>query len=131
MSEQLELISLADLIEQIKTDLLTKGVGNNPAFFIDGVEIAAQVVARREKAEGGKAGLGISLAVLGLRADAGVDTKTTLGSQLTQTVTIKLSPLLSKEHYLAQLGDAERERVTQTAAELVARGTRGGSGNPV
>ncbi len=131
MSEQLELISLADLIEQIKTDLLTKGAGNNPAFFIDGVEIAAQVVARREKAEGGKAGLGISLAVLGLRADAGVDTKTTLGSQLTQTVTIKLSPLLSKEHYLAQLGDAERERVTGTAAKVVARGTRGRSGNPV
>jgi len=131
MSEQLELISLADLIEQIKTDLLTKGAGANPAFFIDGVEIAAQVVARREKAEGGKAGLGISLAVLGLRADAGVDTKTTLGSQLTQTVTIKLSPLLSKEQYLAQLGDPERERVTQTAAKVVARGTRGGSGNPV
>jgi len=34
-------------------------------------------------------------------------------------------------HDLAQLGDVERERVTRTAAEVVARGTRGGSGNPV
>jgi len=32
MSEQLDLISLADLIEQIKIDLLTKGAGNTPAF---------------------------------------------------------------------------------------------------
>lgn len=83
MSEQVELISLADLIEQVKADLLSKGAGDNPAFFIDGVEVAAQVVARRDKAEGGKAGLGISLAVLGLKADAGIHTKTTLGSQLT------------------------------------------------
>jgi hypothetical protein len=131
MSEQVELISLADLIEQVKTDLLSKRAGDNPAFFVDGVEVAAQVVVRRDKAEGGKAGLGISLAVLGLKADAGIATKTTLGSQLTQTVTIKLSPLLSKEEYLGQLGADERDRVMQTAAEIVTRGTGSGSGNPV
>ena len=130
MDEQLELISLAELIERIKTDLLTTA-GDRPAFFIDGVEVTAQVVARRDRAEGGKAGVGISLAVLGLKADAGLDTRTTLGSQLTQGVTIRLSPLLSKEEYLAGLEAGERDRVMQTAADVVTRGTRRGSADPV
>lgn len=123
MREQLELISLAELIDQIKTDLLIKGKGGNPAFIIDGVEVTAQVVARKDKADGGNAAL--SLSVLGLKADAGLDTKTTLASQLTQTVTIKLSPLLAKDEYLSQLSDEERIGIKEAAARVVARGIRG------
>jgi len=124
MSKQLELISLAELIEQIKADLLAKGPGDSPALFVDGIEVTAHVVARRDTTQGGKAGLGIKLAVLGLTADAGVDTQTTLGSQQTQTVTIKLSPLLTKEQYLAKLTAQERDRVEKTAAQLI-RGAKG------
>jgi hypothetical protein len=131
VSEQLELISLAEVIEQIKTDLLTNPAGANPAFFIDGVEVTAQVVAHREKAEGNKAGVGIGLAVLGFKANAGVDTKTTLGNQSTQTVTIKLSPLLTKESYLASLDTAARDALVQSAAQVITRSAHGVSTDPV
>jgi hypothetical protein len=122
MSEQYELISLAELIDQIKADLLAPRENPDPAFYIDGIEVTAQVVATRNQTEGGKAGIGLS--VLGLKADAGVDTHSSLGGQATQTVTIKLSPLLSREDYLKQLGDDERGRIEQIAARVV---TRGGS----
>ncbi|WP_133512477.1 trypco2 family protein [Candidatus Thiosymbion oneisti] len=131
MSDQVELISLAELIEQIKTDLLTNAVSDNPAFFIDGIEVTAQVVARRDRAKGGKASTGINLAVLGLRADAGLDIKTALGSQLTQTVTIKLSPLLTKDESLGHLDPTSRYEVEHNAAEILIRGARGESPNAV
>jgi hypothetical protein len=61
MNDSLELISLAELIEQVKADLLAGargGPGAKPVFFVDGVEVTAQVVVRRERNEGGKAGPG-------------------------------------------------------------------------
>jgi hypothetical protein len=129
VNESIELISLAELIEQVKADLLgqTATTGTSaPVFFVDAVEITAQVVAQREKGEGGRAGL--SLSVLGFKADAGIDTKTTLGSQLTQTVTIKLSPLLSKDAYLARLAPDQRQGIEDTAAAVIARGGARGTG---
>lgn len=129
MSESVELISLAELIEQVKVDLLSGGgstATQTPVFFVDAVEVTAQVVARREKGEGGKAGL--SLSVLGVKADAGIDTKTTLGSQLTQTITIKLSPLLTKDAYLARLAPDHREEIEDAAAKALARGGEDGTG---
>ena len=130
MDEQPELISLADLIEQVKNDLLTNPA-THPAFYIDGIEIAAQVVASRSKSEGGKAGVGLNLSVLGFKADAGINSQTALASEMTQTVTIKLSPLLSKEDYLAQLNDAGKDHIEQHAAKVAARGNRAASANPV
>lgn len=120
MSDELELISLSDLIAQVKADLLTSKNKPDPAFYIDGIEIAAQVVATTNKIEGGKAGIGLS--VLGLKADAGIDTHTSLGSQLTQTVTIKLSSLLSREQYLEQVDEDERNKIKETAAKVLTRG---------
>jgi hypothetical protein len=95
-------------------------------FFIDAVEVTAQVVVQRNKAEGGKAGL--SLAVLGLKADAGIDTKTTVGSELTQSITIKLSPLLGKADYLARLAPEQRQALDEAAAQAIVRGGTRGSG---
>lgn len=131
MNEHLELISLADLIDQVKADLLAKGASDNPAFFVEGVEIAAQVVASRADTEGGKAGLGINLAVLGFKADAGIDTKTAVSSQSTQTVTIKLVPLLSREEYLAGLDEAERKQLKEKSSRIVTRGGHSGSHDSV
>lgn len=108
MSESVEFISLSELIEQVKVDLLSGGGPSapGPLLFVEAVEVSAQVVARREKGEGGKAGL--SLSVLGFKADAGIDTTTTVGSQLTQSVTIKLSPLVGKAEYFQGLNADEK-----------------------
>jgi hypothetical protein len=129
MNESVELISLSELIEQVKADLLTQVAtrgARNPLFFVDAVELTAQVVARREKGEGGQAGL--SLSVLGFKADAGIDTKTTVGSQLTQSVTIKLSPLLGKADYLQGLTGDETAALRHTLKQGGVRGQDDGTG---
>jgi hypothetical protein len=129
MNKSIEMISLSELIEQIKADLLAPVDPNserNPLFFIDAVEVTAQVVVQRNEAEGGKAGL--SLAVLGLKADAGIDSKTTVGSELTQGITIKLSPLLGKADYLARLAPEQRQGLDEAAARAIVRGGTRGSG---
>jgi hypothetical protein len=118
-SEPYELISLSELIEQIKRDLMANRQ-SDPALYIDGIEVSAQVVATRNKTEGGNAGIG--LAVLGLKADAGLDSHSTLGSQLTQTVTIKLSPLLSREEIVRQLDPDARKEVEQAIRQGLVRG---------
>ncbi len=126
MSKEAELISLSDLVAKIKSDLLAQIQPKNslPLLYIDEIEVTAQVVAKREKGEGGNAGL--SLSVLGIGAEAGVDTKTTIGREMTQSVTLKLSPLLNKEEYLEQLGDEDRAKV-QTQAHAVARSSDDGT----
>lgn len=130
MAEQPELISLADLIEQVKNDLLANPTAN-PALFVDGIDITAQVVVSRSRSEGGKAGVGLNLSVLGFKADAGLNSQTTLGSERTQTVTIKLSPLLDKAGYLAQLSKAEKSKLEQDVAKIATRGKKASSANPV
>jgi len=121
MSEQYELISLAELIDQIKADLLAPRENPDPAFYIDGIEVTAQVVATRNRTEGGKAGIGLS--VLGVKADAGVDTHGSLGGQATQTVTIKLSPLISREQHWQRLDKAARKKLEKTVPGVVVRGS--------
>jgi hypothetical protein len=123
MSSDIELISLAELIAKIKSDLLAPvdpTDHRSPLLFVDGVEVTAQVVAKRKKGEGGKAGL--SLSVLGFGADAGIDSKTTVTDELTQKVTIGLSPLLDKSDYLASLGPDERARLARTLQRGAVRG---------
>jgi hypothetical protein len=129
MQDQLEPISLADLIDQVKRDLLDPAVTGGaepPLLYVDAIEVTAQVVARREKGEGGKAGL--SLSVLGLKADAGVDTKTGVAGQLTQAVTVKLSPLVTKAEYLEGLSASRRDKLAETAAKGAVRGSQSAGG---
>lgn len=116
MSNAVELISLSELIEQVKEDLLSKVQTESketPLLFMEEIEVSAQVVAKREKGEGGKAGL--SLAVFGLGAEAEVNTETSIGHELTQTVRIKLTPLYGKEEYL-------RDRTPQAQSEIARQG---------
>jgi len=129
MMDNIELISLADLIDQVKRDLLKpahSGGAEPPLLYVDAIEVTAQVVAQRERGEGGKAGL--SLSVLGLKANAGIDTTTSVGSQLTQAVTIKLSPLVTKTESLQGLSPTQREELAETASTGAVRGRRSGSG---
>jgi hypothetical protein len=122
MTDQPELISLADLIDQIKTDLLDKRPTGTPAFFIDAVEVTAQVVVSRKRSEGGDAGVGLNLSVLGFKAEASIDTRSDIGSQMTQQVTIKLSPLVEKADYKQGLVAEALDTVEAQAAQAVARG---------
>jgi hypothetical protein len=127
MPAVVELISLSELIAKVKSDLLsqvTLAGEDNPMLFVDGIEITAQVVAKREKGEGGKAGL--SLSVLGFGTSAGIDTKTTVASQLTQAVTIKLSPLIGKAEYVEGLEPAEKSKVLGIVKQALVRGQSGG-----
>lgn len=129
MPRDVELISLSELITKVKSDLLSQtGLDNknNPLLFLEEVEITAQVVAKREKGEGGKAGL--SLSVLGFGADAGVDTKTTVASELTQTVTVKLSPLFGKAEYVQRLSPEDKAKVLGTVQQGAVRGRDDGMG---
>jgi len=122
-SSEIELVSLSELIDKVKSDLLAQVKPereDTPLLFVDGVEITAQVLAKREKGEGGKAGL--SLSVLGFGANAGIDTKTTIARELTQTVTIKLSPLLGKAEYVEGLGPKDRSEMLRMANKALIRG---------
>ncbi len=51
MNKSIEMISLSELIEPIKADLLgpaDPSGARNPLFFIDAVEVTAQVVEQRK-----------------------------------------------------------------------------------
>lgn len=109
------LISLADFIQQIKQDLAENQV-EDPVFYIDGIEIEAQVVASKE--ENGNAGL--KLSILNFAVNAGVASKS---SQVqTQTLKISLSPIMSKEELKDKLSDEDMEKVTEKTRNTVFRG---------
>jgi hypothetical protein len=123
MSSDVELISLAELIAKVKSDLLARaesGDNSSPLLFVDSVEVTAHVVAKREQGDGKKGGL--SLSILGYGIDAGIDTKTVVTRELTQTVTIKLSPLLAKSDYLNGLTPQERASLAATQKQGAVRG---------
>lgn len=126
-----ELVSLSELIAKVKSDLLSQiqpegEETQTPLLFVDGVEITARVLAKRERGEGGKAGL--SLSVLGFGADAGIDTKTTVSRELTQNVTIKLSPLFGKAAYIEGLSPEEKTKMLRFVEKALVRGQDDGTG---
>jgi hypothetical protein len=128
MSQNIELISLSELIAKVKSDLLSqvKPHGLDTALlFVDEISITAQVIAKREQGEGGKAGL--KLSVLGLGANAGIDSKTTVAHELTQNVTLKLSPLIDKTEYVQKLTSEQKNQLRNTIQQGVVRGQGDGT----
>lgn len=86
MAEDDYSIGLAELIEQVKRELLTTSLNNEtdvPFLSVDSVELELQVTVKRE----GKTGIKIYV----LEAGGGV------GRDDVQKVKVTLSPLLSKE----------------------------------
>ena len=129
MSADVPLISLSERIAKVKSDLLARVTSEGeerPLPFVDGIEITAQVVAKREKGEDGKAGL--SLSVLGFGADAGVDAKTTVARALARKVTVKLSPLLTRAEFAQALSAEERAKVLGIVRRGAVRGGDDGGG---
>ncbi|NEO35506.1 MAG: hypothetical protein F6J90_03935 [Moorea sp. SIOASIH] len=82
-------IGLAELVEQVKGELLTPAKNKTaPFLFVESVELELQVTLKRE----GKAGIKMNvLSVGGAEASGGV------GQDSLQKVKVKLSPLYSKE----------------------------------
>ncbi|NEO13286.1 MULTISPECIES: trypco2 family protein [unclassified Moorena] len=82
-------IGLAELIEQVKGELLTPPKDKTaPFLFVESVELELQVTLKKE----GKAGIKVNvISVGGAEAGGGV------GQDNIQKVKVKLSPLYSKE----------------------------------
>lgn len=118
MAEE-NLIGLAELIEQVKRELLSNTSDKQtevPLFSVDKVELELQVTVRRE----GKAGLKLYVFQLGgggSRDDV-------------QKVKVTLSPLLSKEVLLGIYRKRYPERLSELADKSI-EGLTKGSNEPL
>ena len=82
-------IGLSELIEKVKTDLLTPPKEKTaPFLFVDSVELELQVVVKKE----GEAGIEVDVIGFG-----GANFGGNVGKEQVQTVKITLSPLFTKE----------------------------------
>ncbi len=112
-----ELISLSDLIAQVKSDLLSRplvGDTEDPLYYLDSIELTAQVVASRTIDKGGNAG--VSLSVLGFSAEVGGEVKSAGFAENTQTVRLTLSPLVDKAEFVKQQSPEVQQRIRESAA---------------
>lgn len=87
-------IGLAELVEQVKKELLSSVPGNSsdaPILFVESVELELKVTASRE----GNGGVKIDVLSIG-----GGEVKGTLKRENVHTVKVKLSPLFDKERLM-------------------------------
>ncbi len=87
-------IGLADLIQQVKQDLLSTVPGENadaPILFVESVELELKVAVRHE----GKTGIKIDVLSIG-----GGEVGGAVSQDKTHTVKVKLSPLFDKERLM-------------------------------
>lgn len=116
MSEE-NLIGLAELIEQIKQDLLSTASDTGtevPFLSVDTVELELQVTVRRE----GKAGLKVYV----FQLDGGKSRDDV------QKVKVTLSPLLSKEVRLGLYKKRYPERIPELVDKSIQALTKGNDG---
>ncbi len=102
-----ESIGLAELIEQVKAELLAsptdqKKAKTAPFLFVESVELELQVTVKKE----GKAGIKVDvLSVGGAEAGGGI------GQDKIQKVKVKLSPLYDKEEIKQYYKDFKPDQV--------------------
>jgi len=97
-------IGLAELIEQVKQELLSTSINNKteiPFLSVDSVELELQVTVKRE----GKAGIKIHILEAG----------GSMGRDDVQKVKVTLSPLLSKEKLLEDYQKRHPDRMQKLA----------------
>jgi len=107
-------IGLAELIEKVKRELLStkaEAEGTVPLFSVDEVSLELKVTVRKE----GKAGLQIHV----VEAGGGV------GRDDVQTVTVTLSPLVSKEERVRLFKERYPERWQAVEDASVEAGLKG------
>ncbi len=120
-------ISLAEFIRQVRQDLLNEQYsrqGGAPLVAIQEIEVEVSVVATREA--GGGATAGLKLTVPGLaEASSELAGEGKLSKANTQTVRVKLNPLLNAEQLLAQMSPEELAEIQAQAKKYLTRSTRG------
>ncbi len=119
----MESIGLAEYIERVKQDLLdeqfVKG-GETPLFAVDEIEIELSVVATKEGSGSGKIGFKLGVPLTGeFSAEGGGGGK--YGQEDTQTIRVKLQPLLNKEQILAQMSAEQLAAVQKQGLRHLAR----------
>lgn len=110
------LIGLAELIQQVKKELLTQSPDSEtdiPIFAVDSVELELQVTVKKE-AKGGMKIYVLEMGGGGSRDDL-------------QKVKVKLSPLLNKEQLLAIYKKRYPERWQELLEKVSDAATKGGS----
>lgn len=119
MSEESR-IGLAELIEQVKQELLTtypSGKADTPFLSIDSVELELQVTVKKE----GKGGVKINVLSVGGGELAGGVSRDDI-----QKVKVKLSPLLNKEQLLGfynkSINPEKRKEFLKTSIEALTKG---------
>lgn len=100
--EPKQLISLSTLIETIKDDLL-ENPSKNSLFYIEGIEITAEVITTKSHTVEGK----LDVSILSFGVNGNIDRH--VEKEQTQLVKIKLAPLLSKEEFLKNLPNEEKK----------------------
>lgn len=104
-------LGLAEVIAKVKQDLLDPqflASDSTPLFFVDQVEIELAVKISKDA----KAGLQIYVLEMGGE----------VAKENTQTVTITLSSILSKEEILGQISPSEQEQLKRMVTKYVVRG---------
>lgn len=115
MSEE-KLIGLAELIQQVKQELLMPAPDKDkelPVFAVDSVELELQVTMRKDV----KAGIKIYVLEMG----GGTDRDDV------QKVKVQLSPLLSKEQMVAYYQQRYPERWNDFVEQIATGATKGSS----
>jgi Trypsin-co-occurring domain 2 len=117
-------IGLADLIQQVKQDLLSTVPGESadaPIFLVESVELELKVAVRQE----GKTGIKIDvLAIGGGEVGAGVS------QDKTHTVKVKLSPLFDKERLMEFYQTFHPDKVIASAKRSQDALLKGPEANP-
>jgi len=112
-------IGLAELIQQVKQELLTtypNSDNNTPILSIDSVELELQVTVKRE----GKGGIKINVLPFG-----GGELSCGVSRDDVQKVKVKLSPLLTKEQILKAYykeNPEQWQRFLQTNVDALTKG---------
>lgn len=112
-------IGLAELIEQVKRELLTtypQKENDTPIFVVDSVELELQITVKKD----GKGGVKVNVLAFG-----GVDASTGVSRDDVQKVKVKLSPLLSKEEILKAYYKENPEKWQQFLENTVQALTKG------
>lgn len=117
-------IGLADLIQQVKKELLSTVPGESadtPIMFVESVELELQVAVSRE------GGGGIKIDVLSF---GGAEAKGATSQERSHTVKVKLSPLFDKEKLMEFYKTLHSDKIPSSVKQSLDALLKGNETNP-
>lgn len=117
-------IGLADLIQQVKQELLSTVPGENtdtPIMFVESVELELQVAVSRE------GGGGIKIDVLSF---GGAEANAAMSQERSHTVKVKLSPLFDKEKLMEFYETLHPDKIPSSVKQSLNALLKGTEPNP-